>query len=164
MSKIKQAKETVVFFINDGVVDQCTLYDKMLESRDETTTPRGVGPRLFIEKLSVDVDEDDFEDDDNKEQAFHVEIGYKTTTKEDFEQGHRDGLYVLTYFEIASWGHGGSNYQRLGVDHRFLTEQEAEEELFEYLEHDFENDWDNSSNIFYTREEAEEILKERNEI
>jgi hypothetical protein len=83
-------------------------------------------------------------------------------SKEDFEE-IGDGRYLLKYFVISSWGPNGNRYQKGGTWDEFLAEKEAEEQLFEYLKVDFDKDWDNSCNIYYSREEAEEVLLERNE-
>jgi hypothetical protein len=160
---LQQAKDTTVFYIDHkGEIQEDTLYDRMLESLDETTTPRGVGPRLFLEEKEyiVDTNDAEFEDDEDLADAFKVEIGFRKMSKEDFEE-IGDGRYSLKYFVISSWGPTGNRYQKGGPWDEFLTEKEAEEQLFEYLKVDFDKDWDNSCNIYYSREEAEEVLLER---
>jgi hypothetical protein len=157
---LEQAKDTTVFYIDHkGEIQEGILYDRMAESTDITTTPRGVGPRLFLEEKEYTVDINDAELED-LEDAFKVEIGFRKVSKEDFEE-IGDGRYSLKYFVISSWGPNGNRYQKGGPWDEFLTEKEAEEQLFEYLKVDFDKDWDNSCNIYYSREEAEEVLLER---
>jgi hypothetical protein len=157
---LEQAKDTTVFYIDHkGEIQEDILYDRMAESTDITTTPRGVGPRLFLEEIicEVDVTNTEFVDD---EDVFNIEVGFRRMSKEDFEE-IGDGRYSLKYFVISSWGPSGNRYQKGGPWDEFLTEKEAEEQLFEYLKIDFDKDWDNSCNIYYSREEAEEVLLER---
>lgn len=125
--KLQEAKDTTVFEIKDGVIKEVNLYDKMSRSVDETTSPRGVEPRYFMEEV-FEFDEDTGEDND-------IIIGYR----------------------IYKWDFG----RKKDVCNEVLTEEEAEEKLFEFLKVDFENDWDNSCNIFYTFEEAEQAEADR---
>jgi hypothetical protein len=160
---LKQAQETTVFEIRDGKVIERNLYDKMLDSRDETTTPRGVGPREFIEECTFEVDPNDFDDEDALEAEFRsINSFSRKSSREDFEECH-DGTFVLTYWVISSWGVGGNNYRsgKASPFDMFFSLEEAEERLFEYLKVDYDKDWDNSCNCFFTREEALEVLQER---
>jgi hypothetical protein len=44
------AKNQTIFFIENKEVKKDTLFNFVIESADETTTPRGVGMRLFVEE------------------------------------------------------------------------------------------------------------------
>lgn len=125
--KLQEAKDTTVFEIENGEVKEVNLYEKMQRSIDETTSPRGVEPRYFMEEV-FEFDEDTGEDTD-----------------------------VIAGYYIYKWYFG----RKKSVCDELLTEEEAEEKLFEFLEVDFENDWDNSCNMFFTFEEAEQIEAER---
>jgi hypothetical protein len=61
---LNEAKEIEVFFIEDETIKTINLYEKMCESIDETTTPRGVAPRLFLETETIEIDPDDFDDEE----------------------------------------------------------------------------------------------------
>jgi len=156
---LNEAKEIEVFFIEDETIKTINLYEKMCESIDETTTPRGVAPRLFLETETIEIDPDDFDDDDDLESAFVVEIGLEKTSKEDFDLSPI-GIYELEYHVISTWGFTGNRYQSGKDDwtHVFLREEDAQEKLFDYLKRDFDKDSDNSCNVYYTIEEAQESL------
>lgn len=158
---LKEAKETTVFVINNGKINEENLYDKMRESLDETTTPNGVGSRVFIEKETLTIDPDDYEDQEDLDSAFSFEIGLEKTKKEDF-QLLPNGNYELEYFVISTWGCTGNNYSSGKNDwsRMFLKEEDAEEKMFEYLKADFDNDFDNSSNCYYSEDDAIETLAE----
>lgn len=152
---LNEAKETTVFVVKDNKVEEINLYDKMLQSLDETTTPRGVGSRLFVEDGVYTVDPEDYEDEFEMEDAFSFEVGTYKTNKEDFEL-LRNGTYELKYFFISSWGCTGNRYSSGDgfFDRMFLTQEEVDEKMFEFLKVDFDSDWDNSCGIFYNKEDA----------
>lgn len=157
---LHQAKETTVFEIQNGEVVERNLYEKMLDSLDETTTPRGVGPRMFIEEHTFEIDPNDFEDEDDIDAEFRsIESFARRSTKEDFKE-LPNGTFFMKYWTISTWGVSGNNYR--GGLQTFLSEEEAEEQLFEYLKIDYDKDWDNSCNCYFTREEALEVIEERN--
>jgi hypothetical protein len=160
---LEEAKTTDVFEIENGNILEINLYEKMSRSLDETTTPRGVGGRLFIEEHEFELDPDDFENGEIDEDEFIKSIGMTKSSKEDFEFCKHSGKYILKYFVISSWGFTGNKYQsgEGSFDREFLTKEEADEKMFEYLKVDFDGDWDNSCNCYYTREEAVEALAEQ---
>lgn len=161
---LQEAKETTVFEIKDGKVIERNLYEKMCDSIDETTTPLGVGPRLFIEERTFEIDTADFDNLDDLEAEFKsIETFKRKSSREDFEE-LQDGTFTLPYFVISSWGVKGNNYRKGqgSLHHTFLSREEAEEELFMCLRQDYDADWGNSCNSYPTREEAEEALIETN--
>lgn len=117
---LNEAKETTVFEIEDGVIKEVNLYDKMSRSVEECCSPRGVMPRYFMEG----------EEDEEDERSYCVSM----------------------------WRKGDNRYQTIETN---LTLDEAEASLFHKLEIDFDADWDNSCNIFYTFEEAEQTQADR---
>ena len=158
---LQEAKETFVFEIRDGEVVERNLYEKMYESIDETTTPRGVGPRIFIEEFEYTIDPSEFDEEDLESEFQSIETIRRRSSKEDFEE-LPNGTFYLKYYVISTWGCRGNNYQRgSGMFDTFLSLEEAEEEMFEYLKKDYDSDWDNSCNSYPTREEAEEVINER---
>ena len=54
---LNEAKETTVFEIEDGVIKEVNLYDKMSRSIDECCSPRGVESRYFMEGEEDEEDE-----------------------------------------------------------------------------------------------------------
>ncbi len=48
MVTVKEAKDTTIFTIVNGEVVKNNLYDFVMESVDETTSPRGVEPRIHV--------------------------------------------------------------------------------------------------------------------
>jgi hypothetical protein len=46
----QQARETVIFVIENGKVVETTLYDHVTASAEKTTSPRGVMTKLFFEE------------------------------------------------------------------------------------------------------------------
>ena len=54
---VSEAKETIIYVIENGKPEEITLYSHIMASVDETTTPRGVAPRCFVEELTDDNDE-----------------------------------------------------------------------------------------------------------
>lgn len=160
--KLEEAKETTVFTIENNEIVEVNLYDKMCKSLDETTTPRGVGGRLFVEEESYTIDPNDYDDQEDLESEFtSIEGADGRSSKEDFEL-LPDGTYELKYYVISSWGCTGNKYSRGGGwDRTFLTEEAVNERMFEYLKVDFDADWDNSCGVYYDRDEAIQTLSEQ---
>lgn len=136
--KLQEAKETTVFEIEDGVIKEVNLYEKMQRSVDETTSPRGVEPVCFIREIESIIDAEDF----NKSLKLY-----------DFYPN--DNTYRRTFYEVCKWYFG-----KVKTIETNLTEEEAEELIFSFLKVDFDADWDNSCNIFYSFEDAEQNMAE----
>lgn len=50
----KQAQEKQVFVINyRGLIEKTSLFEHVMESATEVTSPRGVAPKLFIEQIEI---------------------------------------------------------------------------------------------------------------
>lgn len=163
---LSEAKEKTVFEIQGDKVIERNLYEKMYDSIDETTTPRGVAPRMFVEELEFVVDPNDFDDEDDLESEFRsIETRYRRTNKSDFKE-LPNGTFVLNYFTISNWGCTGNKYKNGSSDWTmtFLTQEEVDEEMFEFLKRDYNADWDNSCNCYDTKDEAIEVIAERNEL
>lgn len=159
---LQEAKETTVFEIQDGEVVERNLYEKMCDSTDITTTPRGVGPRFFIEECEYKIDSSEFDEDDLESEFRFIDTLRRPASREDFEE-LPNGIFSLKYFVISTWGCKGNRYQRGGgLFDTYLTLEEAEEEMFESLQMHYDEDWENSCNSYSTREEAEEVINDRN--
>jgi hypothetical protein len=55
-----EARNTKIFVIENGEVVETTLFNHVIESAEETTSPRGVMHKMFIDE--IDVEEFDSED------------------------------------------------------------------------------------------------------
>ena len=166
----KEAKKTNVFVINydTNKIKKVNLAEFILESTDETTTPRGVGPRTFVEKIEIQVEREDLlndfdydksEDkqiDDNfssSELSFYLDDHY--TSLKDFNLVN--GTYCLDIFTISSWGVGGNNYKK-GTEY-FFSEENADNELFQRVwKYDFEKDDQRNTMYYMDVEDAQDEL------
>jgi hypothetical protein len=114
----QQARNTRIFVINNYKmeVEETTMYDHVRESAEETTSPRGVMPKLFVEEV------------DNGE-AIVYELRQwqpngraRTVDTFDTEEQAQDEWYTRTY-----------NYDFMTDDQRdtmyWLSFEEAEKEL-----------------------------------
>lgn len=54
MKKQEALNQTVFHFNNENEIEETTLYAHIMESEDQTTTPRGVGPRIHIRENEED--------------------------------------------------------------------------------------------------------------
>lgn len=124
MTKItaQQARDTKVFVINNykNEVEETTLYDHVMESAEETTSPRGVMRKVFVEEV-----------DNGESIAYELrkwEAGGRARTIDTYltEEEANDELYTRTY-----------NYDFMTDDHRdtmyWNTREEADAELKERI-------------------------------
>ena len=166
----KEAEKTNVFVINydTNKIEKVNLAEFILESTDETTTPRGVGPRTFVEKIEIQVERDDllndFDCDENEDEQikdnfssselfFYLDSGF--TNLKDFDLVN--GTYYLDIYTISSWGVGGNNYKK-GTEY-FLSEENADNELFQRVwKYDFEKDDQRNTMYYMDVEDAQDEL------
>ena len=130
---IQEAKETRIFYFNqDGEIEEGSLYDFVMESVDETTSPRGVEPRIHIRH--------------RKEEII-------------IEEGYLDGEIIPEAWEIWSWGVQGSNPHKL---EECETEEKALQNVFDKVfTYDFIPDDQRDTFYSENREDLEKIKKER---
>lgn len=154
---IKDAQECEVFIFSDYEnceIEKTTLYDHVMLSVDETTTPNGVGPREFVEEVELYLDREEAE---GRVQSMDIVFtnGHRLTL-EDFELDEETDTYYLTYYVISTWGVRGNNYKSGDTwGSQYLMEEDAEDALFKKVyEHDFQNDCNRSTAFFHTEEEA----------
>lgn len=176
---VKEARETTIFYINreELKIETDSLYNFVIESEDETTTPRGIGPRDFIEEIETgfDVDEaiedthlnvedydtyEEFKKDVLFEKAREIQselLLNRFLTIDNFSFDKKNNYYQLNFWTISTWGVGGNNYKR-GTDF-YPTEEEAEDALFDKTyEYDFCNDDQRDTRYFMNYEQAKEEL------
>lgn len=108
LTPAQEAQETTVFFIEKERIEETNLYDFIMLSQDETTTPRGVGPKLFIDKYeeivyintldNTVIDEFDYDDLDDR-----FRVNYQMETKEQYKvlEWHPNGKSHPVSFD---WG------------------------------------------------------------
>ena len=185
---IQEAQKMTIYFINsNNEVESSSYYDFVMESVDETTTPRGVGARVFVENVehyesfyADEIIEDNLHEldreDYNSQEEFEQEIlkkhvqGLRVSTGDDIitnitlDHFCKDGnFYYLDLFIISSWGVGGNNFKRGShFSDMFLYEDNAYNELFKRVEqYDFFNDNTRDTRFYYSEEEALEALSEQ---
>lgn len=170
---VQEAKETRIFVIHTNHsyrdpdldlkvdVNEENYYDWVMESVNETTTPRGVGPRVFVEKEEIELDADDFDEDGNYTGNEHIPACFEDGgifNPKYLEKDHNGNLYG-EYWVISTWGTGGNNYGsgKHNWNDVFLTEEEADNELFSRVEkYDFGSDDQRSTRYWSDIEDAEE--------
>lgn len=134
----KEARETTVFVRDfNGEIEETNLYDHVMRSNNETTSPRGVMPIKFYEEVDGYYR--------NKETGEDVDI---------HEEDDIDMKNIEPYslFIVYKW-----YFQKKQEVARFETEEEADNYLFEWVyDYDFQKDDQRSTQYFYTLEDIEE--------
>lgn len=132
----QEARNTTIFFIQDGHVESDTLFNFVTESAEEVTSPRGIWTKLFVEEMLAMVDlpesHPDYAEGEN-EQGEAVKYGLFEWTG-----GHKKTL-IQTYDtkEAAEdeWYTRIYNYDFMSDDQRdtmyYSSTEEAEKELSE---------------------------------
>ena len=153
-----------VFAFDNGKIETMTYGEWCKEyGSDETTSPRGVAPRLHIREKENEVyflDGKEFSSKDDLEEYIddkYTDDNYNplpnTPDIDDIEPEIK-----ITY-QIWTWGVGGNHPKYTGTE--FNTIEEAEEDLMEHFEFNAHKS-DQSSSIFDTEEEAQVFLDEMN--
>lgn len=138
---LKEAQDTTVFVVEDNEIEEVNLYDFIMESVDETTTPRGVAPRDFIEEIEIKEDDE-----------YYLWDEFRHLTDEEKEKGG-------VVYTISSWGASGNNYSQ--GDRYYMDEEYAENEFFKGVwEYDFLPDDQRNTCYYESFEEAGEDLYE----
>jgi hypothetical protein len=174
-TKIEEAQETTIFTLsnfnykNDSLdlkieIEKNNYYDWVMESVDETTSPRGVAPRYFVQEEELQLDVDDFDEDGDYTGSEHIpsclQDQYLQPLLSEFNKDN-NGDYYRSYWVISTWGSRGNNYKSGKYDgnNTFVTEEEAANELFERIEkYDFENDCNRDTQYYMSEEEAQEAV------
>ena len=145
--KVNEAKETIIYFVKNNEVEESNLYDFVMESVDETTSPRGVEPRLFYEEIKQISYISNVDNTKISEYDYELLDNEKTINFDYF------GEEILEY-RIYSWGCTGNKKTSVGVS--FETEEEAEDYLFNRVyDYDFQGDCNRST--YYHNSEGDAI-------
>jgi len=152
-------KNQKIYIIEDGEIVETDYNSHVLESAEETTTPKGVGLRKFVSELYIDIVHDDIDSSGfyvgenklpvilfkNKDRSYPLNLDLI----KNFE--YNEGDYGITLYTVNDWGHSGSNLKTLDF---FFTEEEAEERLWEFRLIEFENDDQRDTRFFHSKDEA----------
>jgi hypothetical protein len=132
----QEAKNQTIYFVNRSYeVKETNLYDFVMESAHETTTPRGVGRKLHIR---------------DKERECACWDGEKDTFDPLCKKCYKGTEFV---YQVWTWGPNG-NRQRFII--AFDTEEEAEDYIFNYIK-DTDFDFDDQRNTMYHHTEQEAL-------
>lgn len=135
MTSLKEARETKIYFVDikeeSLFINSMTEAEFIMLSVDETTSPRGVEPRLHIRS------------DNYYDGHFRANGAYPR------ENGD--------HYEVWTWGVTGNHPQFI---EKFDTEEEAEDFIFQQTYHYFLNDFNRPTQYFYSEAEAIESMKE----
>jgi hypothetical protein len=117
----KQAQATKVYFIdyNDMTIDSDSLYNFVMESAEETTSPRGVMNKLFLEEKEIG---------NTVKYQVRYWMGSQSKVVEEFdtEEDAEDLIFERTYdFDFMPDDQRNTNY--------FLLKEEAEQDLAERI-------------------------------
>jgi hypothetical protein len=129
----KDAKKTIIFIIENGEIVETNLFDHVMGSVDETTSPVGVMRR------------------------FHIRH------RDNHHLSDRRGLLKTTInkegkFEVWTWGVRGNNPRFI---QEFETEDQAEDWLFQRTyEADFVQDDQRNTSYYHSQEDAAHALSE----
>ena len=134
-----KAKDTIIYVIENGQVEATNLYDHVMASATQVTSPRGVWNQIFVEEVEVvpGINSDDYSDEITEEN-------------------------IVTKWALKDWGRNSHN-RTAKVVRTFDTEEEADDECFRLHElYDFAKDDQRDTQYWHSKEEAEKELTERN--
>ncbi|MEO7016540.1 MAG: hypothetical protein ABI067_08345 [Leifsonia sp.] len=147
----KQAQATKVYFIdyNDMTIDSDSLYNFVMESAEETTSPRGVMNKLFLQEKEIGL----YQNIDDNEVI--IEKEYNELNEK--EKDNYKYLGNTVKYQVRYWMGSQSK-----VVEEFDSEEDAEDLIFERTyDFDFMPDDQRNTNYFLLKEEAEQDLAER---
>lgn len=168
---MKHWKETIfavpVEADNIRQITEMTRADYLREYwADECNTPKGFGPRLFVEMNERKVwalPDGTIFDTNNGEDTEDVESYIEAHNEEEGTDGDRwpadpeSYSVTLEEYEIRRWMPNGRNR----LVETYTTEEEAEHELYLMWENNWSNGNTNSPTLCETMEEARELIAER---
>lgn len=145
---------SIVYIVNYyGEPEEITWREFVyIAGADETTTPRGVAPRLFVEGVNVVEDLDYWIEDLNCYMNFNEIMKEFKEVEENAFYDENSDVWYLRLFVISSWGVGGNNYEK--GKYYYSSKQAAEAALFEIWER---KAIDNDQYIFYA--DLDELLE-----
>lgn len=146
-----EARNTKIFVIENGQVVETTLFDHVCESAEETTSPRGVMHKLFVEEKTGIL----YKCGDTGRTI--TELTYDELDEEAQGNFSIEGQGIIAW-ELRKWEANG----RVRIIDTYETEQEANDEWYtRTYNYDFLPDDQRDTQYWNTREEAEAELEER---
>jgi len=150
----QEARETAIFIINSNQeIEETNLFDHVAESAEETTSPRGIMTKLFIEGLNGIL---------YKSRAFDNEIITEREydkLDEEFQEEYQPIGEAVIAWELREWMPNGKSILLETYD----SEEDVDNEWFDRTyKFDFLLDDQRDTMYWYTIEEAEAGLAERN--
>lgn len=147
----QEARNTKIFVIENGEIVETTLFDHVAESAEETTSPRGVMHKVFVEGSQGVT----YQHIDSKE----IIDQYKYDELSDSDQCDYNYYGETTIrWELREWLANGKS--RL-LD-SFESQEAADDEWFNRTyKFDFLPDDQRDTNYWYSREDAKMELKDR---
>jgi hypothetical protein len=146
---LKESKETTVFAIDKDGVYQVNLYDFIMESAEETTTPHGVDKIDYVRELLGDVYK-------HENGNLINEYEYNLLEDEDKDNYSFFGEAPIKW-ELRKWiGHGSKSILSMDYD----NEEDAQQALFEANIYDFEKDDQRDTSYYLTEGEAKQAYIE----
>jgi len=145
-----------VFWIDESLTAQSGTYKEFLSQFiEETTSPKGVLPKNFIEEIEQEEFGKVFDI------CIHNEEELEETTVFLWDIATNMSLADVikeygSIFTISTWGYGGNNYKR--GERFFATEEGAENEYYEYIEIKWQ---ENYCQTYFETEEEMIAEKER---
>ncbi len=130
MTTVKEAKEQIILIIEDGEIVETSLYDHVMGSVDETTSPVGVMPRFHI-----------------RHQDKHC--WYKLLNKVRNDEGK---------FEVWTWGVRGNNPNL--IEAFDTEEQAKDWLFQRVYEVDFIQDDQRNTSYYHSKDDAAKALIE----
>ena len=152
MTTAQQAKDLVIFVIENGEIEATNLYDHVMASATEVTSPRGIWNKIFVEEVEVEkyrklgtdqsITKEKYNDLSEDEQENYESIGDFNWALKEWKQPYFGGAKTIDLFD---------------------SEEEAEDECFRLHEtYDFAKDGQRDTWYCHTIEEAQKELQERN--
>lgn len=149
----KEARNTTIFAIcYNGIpeVQEMSLHEFICESAEETTTPRGVGYKMFTREVIGGI----FQRVGFSETISEAE--YDNLTEEEQDDYKFIGEAPVAY-QLCEWKPNG----RVHVIDTYETEEAVNDEWYtRTYNYDFTPDDQRDTRYWFTREEAEAELKE----
>jgi len=154
-------------------IESCSYYDFVTEQAEETTSPRGVEGKLFVEEQSYQTT---IEDPEADVLEFHRDIyfedeGRRPTVDDCTDLG--DGLYDLTCYILGHWGLDGkrlilADYKNPEAAHQEwfdrIEKYDVDELYYSSFKEAYENQIEVMGNIWGTDEHVTRHILEKEQL
>jgi hypothetical protein len=145
-TEIASKFDEIIFITNGSRIEEMTYGEYCREyGGDETTSPRGIVPRMHVRPKDGDV----YQNMDSKELISEQE--YECLEEIECENYSFYGQTTVAW-EIWSWGVGGNHPSFTGTS--FDNEADAYNEIMEKFEYNATNKNDNAPSYYSTQDEA----------